>query len=110
VRRNAALGLSGLILASGASAETLLSTERYSCDGGVTFWVVNVFAEDQLVGAVISADDRLWQLAPERSASGVRLSVGEADGFVWWMKGDDAMLMRRTNGAEDIVMTCVNSQ
>ncbi|QQA44817.1 MliC family protein [Pelagovum pacificum] len=78
------------LLAGAASAET--SFIRYGCERGVEVPVVYVTDTNTDI-AVLEVEGGMIQLEAEEAASGVRYGwPSDGSHYVWWTKGDEAML------------------
>lgn len=93
------------LLSSAASAQEF-TTARYACDRGVEVPATYVNGPD-LSLAVIHVEGSQITLLTEPSASGARYGwPSDGSNYVWWTKGDEAMLYWKTPEAETPLLTC----
>lgn len=88
-----------LPVASGADVTTV----RYACDRGAQVVATYLNAGDQSF-AVVGFEGRQLGFEIGTSASGARyVSSDPAQPYVWWTKGDTAMLLHGTGDAEAMI-------
>ncbi|MFZ0099542.1 MAG: MliC family protein [Gemmobacter sp.] len=86
-----------------STAATEVMTQTYACERGAQVSATYINAGDQSF-AVVAFEGRQIGFAIDTSASGARyVSTDPAQPFVWWTKGDTAMLMHGTGDAEAMV-------
>lgn len=88
-------------LAQSPVAEVM--TQTYACERGAQVSATYINLGDQSF-AVVTFEGRQVGFAIDASASGARyVSTDPAQPFVWWTKGDTAMLMHGTGDVEAMV-------
>lgn len=93
------------LLPSIASAQEF-TTQRYACDRDVEVPATYVNGPDQSL-VVIHVEGRQITLVNEPAASGARYGwPSDGANYVWWTKGDEAMLYWKTPEGETTLMTC----
>lgn len=95
-----------------AVAEMNMQTNRYACDRGVIVPVTYV-SDGETSVVVLAVDGGQFSLYAEEAASGARYGwPSDGSGYVWWSKGDTAMLLWKDDtGAETPVLpNCVLQQ
>ncbi len=101
--RSLTAALSALALAAPASAGMDILGATYLCERGVEVPVSYVNGSDGSV-AVLYVEGRLITLPIAISASGARYSLpSDGSGYVWWTKGETAMLYWRDSATSDEV-------
>lgn len=79
------------------------ASTRYSCDRGAVVLATYLTIADQSL-AVLAFEGRQLGFAQDTSASGARyVSTDPAQPYVWWSKGDTAMLIHGSGDAEALV-------
>lgn len=79
------------------------ATTRYSCDRGAVVWATYLNVGDQSL-AVVAFEGRQLGFAIDVSASGARyVSTDPAQPYVWWTKGDTALLIHGSGDAEAMI-------
>jgi membrane-bound inhibitor of C-type lysozyme len=80
-----------------------MTTQTYACERGAQVGATYINVGDQSF-AVVTFEGRQIGFAIGTSASGARyVSTDPAQPFVWWTKGETAMLMHGTGDAETMV-------
>lgn len=91
-----------------ALAETQVLNGRYLCDRDVEVPVVYVNADD-LSLVVLQVEGEQVLLYAEAAASGARYGwPSDGSGYVWWTKGDEAVLYWKDgeSGSEEPILSC----
>jgi membrane-bound inhibitor of C-type lysozyme len=79
--------------ASAQGTELFPMTATYSCERGVEIPVSYINSGESPGVAVLYVEGRMISLVAGESASGVRYAwPSDGSGYVWWTKGDTAML------------------
>lgn len=90
-------------VASAQSPVAEVTTQTYACERGAQVSATYINSGDQSF-AVVTFEGRQIGFAIDISASGARyVSTDPAQPFVWWTKGETAMLMHGTGDAETMV-------
>lgn len=103
----AAVVLAAATLAAPARAGLITDTVTYACERGVRIEASYVTGAEGAV-AVLQVEGRQVALSQAISASGARYAQtldtgGNAQGYVWWTKGDTAFLEWQPEGASPSV-------
>lgn len=99
-----AMMLAALCLPTGAAAELAVATVRYGCERGVEIAASYVNAGSD-GAAVIQVEGRQVALLLAPSASGARYAwPSDGSGYVWWTKGNEAMLLWRDAGGAETIL------
>jgi membrane-bound inhibitor of C-type lysozyme len=89
-----------------AAAAQDFSTATYACDRGVEVPATYVNGGEHSL-AVIHVEGRQITLVNEPAASGVRYGwPSDGSTYVWWTKGDEAMLYWKSPEGEAPLLTC----
>ena len=89
--------------ASAQSTAVEVTTQTYACERAAQVSATYINAGEQSF-AVVTFEGRQIGFAIDTSASGARyVSTDPAQPFVWWTKGETAMLMHGTGDAETMV-------
>lgn len=99
--------LAVLAFAMPALAETQVANQTYLCERDLRVPVVYVNADDTSL-AVLVVEGRQVLLYTEPAASGARYAwPSDGSGYVWWTKGDVAMLYWKDGaaGTETAILT-----
>ena len=89
--------------ASAQSTAVEVTTHTYACERAAQVSATYINVGDQSF-AVVTFEGRQVGFAIDASASGARyVSTDPAQHFVWWTKGDTAMLMHGMGDAEAMV-------
>ena len=99
------LALAVAILPAAVQAQDF-TTQRYTCDRGVSVPATYVNGSDQSL-VVINVDGSQITLVGEAAASGARYGwPSDGSNYVWWTKGEEATLYWKTPEAETPLLTC----
>ena len=82
------------------------SVARYVCDRQVEFDVTYANVAPSPI-SVLSVEGRQVTLELQPGGSGAKYGMsGDQPGYVWWTKGDEAMLLWGANDEEQTLLTC----
>ena len=99
----AGLSVAFTLPATAQNAPAEVVTQPYTCDRGARVDATYLNIGDRSF-AVVGFEGRQLGFAIDVSASGARyVSTDPAQPFVWWTKGDTAMLLHGTGDAETAV-------
>ena len=97
-------GLALVLFAAPAAAEVELLTYRYQCERGVEVPVTYVNSADGSA-VVLNVEGRQISLLQAMSGSGARYEwPSDGSGYVWWSKGDGAMLLWHDAAGEETTL------